>query len=94
MQARSLAGGKSRVLGLIYSSDVENEPNSFYYAGIELGALRACGQDGLADLVADVRSAIEHARNRNARHSGQCRHIVDCRLPRSHLTFNPETIFA
>lgn len=46
MQARSLAGGRSRVLGLIYSSDVENEPNSFYIAGIELGALRACGQVG------------------------------------------------
>ncbi len=46
VQARSLAGGKSRVLGLIYSSDVETEPNSFYYSAIELGALRACSQVG------------------------------------------------
>jgi len=46
VQARSLAGGKSRVIGLVYSSDVETEPNSFYNSGIELGALRACSQVG------------------------------------------------
>ncbi len=46
MQARFLASGKSRVLGLIYTSDFETEPNSFYYAGLELGALRACAKIG------------------------------------------------
>ncbi|ESQ88960.1 LacI family transcriptional regulator [Asticcacaulis sp. AC460] len=46
MQARFLAGGKSHTVGLLYSSDLESEPNSFYYAGLELGALRACSKAG------------------------------------------------
>lgn len=46
MQARYLAGGKTQVLGLVYTSDIDSEPNSFYYAGLELGALRACAKAG------------------------------------------------
>ena len=46
LQARSLAGGKSRVLCLIHPSDLDSEPNSFYHAAIELGALRACSKTG------------------------------------------------
>lgn len=41
-QARSLAGGASRMLALILASDLEAEPNSFYASALELGALREC----------------------------------------------------
>jgi len=44
MQARFLAGGKTQELGFVYASDIETEPNSFYYAGLELGILRACAR--------------------------------------------------
>ncbi len=46
VQARFLAGGRSQVVALIYASDLDSEPNSFYYSGLELGALRACSQMG------------------------------------------------
>ena len=42
MQARFLAGGRSQVLALVYASDLDSQPNSFYHAGLELGALRGC----------------------------------------------------
>ena len=41
-QARSLAGGGSRMLALVLASDLEAEPNSFYASALELGALREC----------------------------------------------------
>lgn len=41
-QARSLAGGGSRMLAMILASDLEAEPNSFYASALELGALREC----------------------------------------------------
>ncbi len=46
MQARFLAGGRTQTLGLIYASDLDSEPNSFYHSGLELGALRACTDFG------------------------------------------------
>ena len=46
MQARFLAGGRSQVIGLVYPSDLDVEPNSFYYSGLEIGAMRACGAHG------------------------------------------------
>ncbi len=46
MQARFLAGGRSQVIGLVYASDLDAEPNSFYYSGLEIGAMRACGAHG------------------------------------------------
>ena len=45
-QARSLAGGGSRTLAMIFASDLEAEPNSFYAAALELGALRECLASG------------------------------------------------
>lgn len=42
LQARSLAGGDSRMLALVLASDLETEPNSFYASALELGALRGC----------------------------------------------------
>lgn len=41
-QARSLAGGGSRMLALVLASDLEAEPNSYYASALELGALREC----------------------------------------------------
>ena len=45
-QARALAGGRLHLLALVYASDLDTEPNSFYHSGLELGALRACGELG------------------------------------------------
>ena len=46
MQARFLAGGRSQVIGLVYASDLDAEPNSFYFSGLEIGAMRACSAHG------------------------------------------------
>jgi LacI family transcriptional regulator len=54
MQARFLAGGKTQVLGLVYASDLDSEPNSFYHSGLELGALRACAEAGFQLLMHTV----------------------------------------
>jgi LacI family transcriptional regulator len=50
LQARALASGAGRQIMLIHSHSPEREPNSYYDAGLELGALRACSPLGL-DLV-------------------------------------------
>jgi len=49
-QARALASGAGRQMMLIHSQSPEREPNSYYAAGLELGALRACSALGF-DLV-------------------------------------------
>src|SRR5262249_54790397 len=49
-QARALASGAGRQIMLIHAHDPEREPNSYYHAGLELGALRACSSLGF-DLV-------------------------------------------
>jgi LacI family transcriptional regulator len=54
LQARFLAGGKSQVLGLIYESDLNSEPNSFYHSGLEIGALRACAETGFQLLLHSI----------------------------------------
>jgi LacI family transcriptional regulator len=41
-QARALASGAARQIMLIHLHSPEREPNSYYHAGLELGALRAC----------------------------------------------------
>jgi LacI family transcriptional regulator len=51
IQARFLAGGRTQVLALIYASDLDSEPNSFYHSGLELGALRACTDHGFQLLT-------------------------------------------
>lgn len=53
-QARSLAGGASRMLALILASDLEAEPNSFYASALELGALRECLASGYQLLARHV----------------------------------------
>lgn len=49
-QARALASGMSRQMMLIHAHSPQLEPNSYYNAGLELGALRACSSLGF-DLV-------------------------------------------
>ena len=45
-QARSLASGAKREIALVHASDLDTEPNSYYNAGLELGAMRACAEHG------------------------------------------------
>ena len=49
-RARALASGSSRQIMLVHAHSPEREPNSYYDAGLELGALRACSTLGF-DLV-------------------------------------------
>ena len=49
-QARALASGMARQIMLIHAHSAELEPNSYYNAGLELGALRGCSSLGF-DLV-------------------------------------------
>lgn len=49
-QARALASGIGRQIMLIHAHSPELEPNSYYNAGLELGALRGCSSLGF-DLV-------------------------------------------
>ncbi|MDZ4307839.1 LacI family DNA-binding transcriptional regulator [Allopontixanthobacter sp.] len=45
-QARQLASGASRILALVFAADAEAEPNSYYHSAVELGAIRACNEQG------------------------------------------------
>jgi LacI family transcriptional regulator len=49
-QARALASGMASQIMLIHAHSPELEPNSYYNAGLELGALRGCSSLGF-DLV-------------------------------------------
>jgi LacI family transcriptional regulator len=49
-QARALASGAGRQIMLIHAHSPEREPNTYYHAGLELGALRACSSLG-CDLI-------------------------------------------
>jgi LacI family transcriptional regulator len=49
-QARALASGAGRQIMLIHAHNPEREPNSYYHAGLELGALRGCSSFGF-DLI-------------------------------------------
>src|SRR5205085_8370026 len=49
-QARALASGSGTQVMLIHAHNPKREPNSYYNAGLELGALRACSPLGF-DLV-------------------------------------------
>lgn len=60
-QARFLAGGRSQTLALVHASDPDAEPNSYYFSGLELGALRACAPEGFRLLMHGLN---QHALNR------------------------------
>ena len=61
-QARALASGMGRQIMLVHAHSPELEPNSYYNAGLELGALRACSSLGF-DLV--TRAVDPQAKNRS-----------------------------
>lgn len=54
VQARALASGRPKVVALVFATDVDTEPNSFYHSGLELGALRACTEGGFQLLAQAV----------------------------------------
>lgn len=62
-QARALASGTARQIMLIHVHDPEREPNSYYHAGLELGALRGCSALGF-DLVTRAIDPDSHDRPR------------------------------
>lgn len=63
-QARALASGMGRQIMLVHAHSPELEPNSYYNAGLEIGALRACSSLGF-DLV--TRAVDPHHENRVGR---------------------------
>ncbi|MDI7775392.1 LacI family DNA-binding transcriptional regulator [Asticcacaulis sp. EMRT-3] len=62
MQARYLAGGRTQMLAMVYASDLDSQPNSFYHAGLELGALRACSERGFQLLMHTIN---QHSLNKS-----------------------------
>lgn len=62
IQARTLAGRSGSSLALVHQSDLESEPNSYYHAALELGALRACLDAGFQLLTRTVSSDLVQAR--------------------------------
>jgi LacI family transcriptional regulator len=46
VQARNLAGRTSGQIAIVHQSDIDTEPNSYYHAALELGALRGCADHG------------------------------------------------
>ena len=61
-QARALASGMGTQIMLIHAHSPDLEPNSYYHAGLELGALRGCASLGF-DLV--TRAVDPSAKNRS-----------------------------
>lgn len=63
-QARHLASGSGRQIGLIHATDTESEPNSYYHSGLELGAMRACAERGFTLVTHTAMPARESDRER------------------------------
>lgn len=63
-QARALASGMGRQIMLIHAHSPELEPNSYYNAGLELGALRACSSLGF-DLVTRAVDPLDPNRSKH-----------------------------
>ena len=62
IQARNLAGRTSGQIALVHQSDLDTEPNSYYHAALELGALRACAQHGFQLVTRTVSPDVETAK--------------------------------
>lgn len=70
-QARNLATGLSHHIALIHATDEDAEPNSYYHSGLELGAMRACAENGFSLITQtanpskpeDQRTIIQQAEN-------------------------------
>ncbi len=63
-QARYLASGSSRQLALIHATDLDAEPNSYYHSGLELGAMRACAEQGYVLVTHNANPAKPEDRDR------------------------------
>jgi len=62
-QARNLAAGTARQILLFYEWNSDTEPNSYYHAGLELGALTECAQHGYelsAHLISSLSADWRH----------------------------------
>lgn len=66
VQARNLAGRNGGQIALVHQSDLDTEPNSYYHAALELGALRACAEHGF-QIVTRIVSADGTAAKRQIR---------------------------
>ncbi len=78
IQARNLAAGNSREIMLIHESDVEAEPNSYYFSGLELGALTSCARQGyqLAVQAIDPRDDGGRQQILTLVDSGRCNGLI------------------
>jgi LacI family transcriptional regulator len=54
VQARALAGGSSRLVTLVPPAADDSEPHSYWESALELGALRACTENGFHLLTRRV----------------------------------------
>lgn len=61
-RARALASGTSRQIVLVHVQDTDREPNSYYHAGLELGALRGCSASGFELVTRSVESSANDSR--------------------------------
>ena len=62
VQARALAGRVGGSLALVHQSGLDTEPNSYYHAALELGALRACANSGFQVITRTVDLEVNRAR--------------------------------
>lgn len=62
IQARNLAGRAGGQIALVHQSDLDTEPNSYYHAALELGALRACARRGFQLVTRTVSADAETAK--------------------------------
>jgi LacI family transcriptional regulator len=62
VQARALAGRVGGSLALVHQSGLDTEPNSYYHAALELGALRACANSGFQVITRTVDPEVGKAR--------------------------------
>jgi LacI family transcriptional regulator len=78
VQARNLAAGNSRQIMLIHESDVDAEPNSYYFSGLELGALTACARHGYQLAVQAIQPGSDGGKRRilTLVDSGQCNGLI------------------
>lgn len=63
VQARTLAGGGSRLFTLVHPAADGSEPNSYWESALELGALHACTQHGFHLLTRRVTKDFWHSRD-------------------------------
>ena len=62
-QARALAGGSSRLMTLVHPAADDSEPNSYWESALELGALRACTENGFHLLTRRITRRDKESRD-------------------------------